>query len=107
MFDVSHPCIRHAQHIADKTGTTQLIVPNFIGGFDIVRPDTGVWVEALPVAKVEPRKRKIALCFHHKFNGIYHAAIIKLWDKPYAIIKKISLDYFPSSSRFHLLRSSH
>ncbi len=58
--------MKHAQYMANKSGQTRLLVPNFLGGVDIVRAETGVGIERQPVGKAEPEKAKIP--FHFSNN---------------------------------------
>lgn len=36
MPELSHPVIKYAQEVANRSRKVQLIVPNFLGGYDVV-----------------------------------------------------------------------
>lgn len=37
--ELSHPVIKHAQEVANRTRKVQLIVPNSFGGYDVIPAD--------------------------------------------------------------------
>ena len=44
MFNCSHPSVRRAQQQSNQTQRTLLLVPNMIGGIDVIRGD-GVFID--------------------------------------------------------------
>lgn len=56
MIDINDPKIRWAQFIADKSGETQLVMQNAIGGLDIKRERFVSQIHNLSIiARIEPK----------------------------------------------------
>ncbi len=59
LFDVSHPRVGQAQHLANHNKASYILVPNIIGGIDIVKCDrVGLddQTDAVAIAVVTPNR---------------------------------------------------